>query len=244
MMMREQILIELGKLLNESIDKENCPNWPLRSEHKLSKRLSNSIRKARRLSSYGIRKEIFGRSLGSIKSSSNVHSPFPLFVHQMFAILLHEARLNNIEGLLRTSASKNKLDEAYKLCSVLSVNDSLPMELCNSHNVFILADLLKRFLREIPGSLLSQHAWQFMIRCFKLGLYFIVILLVYNFKIYSCIFVYLDGKDRLLGLQYCVLLLNSSQREALFTLGAFFLKLSHYQHNTLVSTLAYSQILV
>jgi hypothetical protein len=37
-----------------------------------------------------------------------------------------------------------------------------------------------------------------------------------------------------MGLQYCVMLLNSSQREALFIVGAFLLELSRYRSNTLV----------
>ena len=161
------MLNELGKLLNESVDKENC--FPHRQEHKLSKRLSNSIRKARRLSSYGYRKEIFGRALTFMRSTSNINSPFPLFIHQILVILLHEAQSSNVEGLLRTSASKNKLDETYKVINVLNVNDQLPHDLCNSHNVFILADLLKRFLREIPETLLSQKVWNLMIGCCELG---------------------------------------------------------------------------
>jgi hypothetical protein len=134
----------------------------------LAKRLSSSIRKARRLSTY--RKEIFGRSLLSIRSQSSTNSPFPLFIHQILAILLHEAASNNVEGLMRTSSSKNKLDESYKLCNTLGTNDKLPHELSNSNNVYILADLLKRFLREIPECLLPQNVYQLILRCFKLGI--------------------------------------------------------------------------
>ncbi|KAI6176550.1 hypothetical protein M3Y97_00810200 [Aphelenchoides bicaudatus] len=210
MRVREQVVSELSKLLNESIEKENFGHWQ-RHEHKLSKRLSNSIRKARRLSSYGYKKDIFGRSLVSIRSHSNQGSPFPLFIHQALAILLYEAESHSTEGLMRTASSKSKLDVYYKLCNTLNVNDSLPAELCSALNVYILADLLKRFLREIPESLLPQHVWQLMVQCYKL-----------------------ESAERLLGLQYCVLLLNSSQREALFIVGAFLLELSRYKSNTLM----------
>lgn len=70
---------------------------------------------------------------------------------------------------MRTAASKAKLDVSYKLCNMLSVNDMLPAELCTAFNVFIIADLFKRFLRETPESLLPSHVWQLMVQCYKLG---------------------------------------------------------------------------
>lgn len=130
---------------------------------------------------------------------------------------------------MRTAASKSKLDASYKLCNMLGVNDLLPAELSTAFNIFILADLLKRFLREIPESLLPEHVWKLMVQCYKLGK-----LIFINFlKTYIS-----EGADRLLGLQYCVLLLNSSQREAFLILGAFLLELSHFKHNTRVRIFA------
>ncbi|KAI6241748.1 hypothetical protein M3Y99_00337800 [Aphelenchoides fujianensis] len=145
-------------------------------------------------------KRMFGRSLVSTKLASKFNSELPLFVHYIMSILLYAAEKCQIHGLFRTAAVASEALECREQCNRLGVNDPLPEAYCREAAIPVLADVFKKFLREIPNKLISSHVCSMMSACMSLE----------------------DYESRLHALRCCVLLMDKCQRNALFVALLFF----------------------
>ncbi|KAI6187713.1 hypothetical protein M3Y98_00274400 [Aphelenchoides besseyi] len=155
----------------------------------------------------------FGRSFMSTKIVSEYNSELPLFIHCMMKILLYVAKNLNAEGLFRTATTLTQATECRDVCNSLSVNDQLPEVYCNESMVTVLADVFKKFFREAPNKLISSNISAALNKCMLIE----------------------DFDDRLHAMRCCVLLMNSCERNVLFTLSAFLLRISKHQINTKMS---------
>ncbi|KAI6214670.1 hypothetical protein M3Y94_00296100 [Aphelenchoides besseyi] len=155
----------------------------------------------------------FGRSFMSTKIVSEYNSELPLFVHCMMKILLYVVENLNAEGLFRTATTLTQATECRDVCNSLSVNDPLPEVYCNESMMTVLADVFKKFFREVPNKLISPNISAALNKCMLIE----------------------DIDDRLHAMRCCVLLMDSCKRNVLFTLSAFLLRISKHQINTKMS---------
>ncbi|CAD5215218.1 unnamed protein product [Bursaphelenchus okinawaensis] len=206
-----QVLDSLSKTLNQTITQSDVIEKP----SGLRKRLANSIRSLKLKRDQ--KKSTFQRNLKDIRTRSDINSPFPIFIHCIMDLVLHQASQSCNMGLFRTAALKTRVEEYRKSCEGLGVNDILPLSLADSNNLIILADIFKQYIREIPGQLISKPIWKLMMKCLGKS----------NCKDIS--------DSQIDSLRCCVTLMEVNKRDALCILMYFLQKLSTYSEATLMT---------